>query len=79
MKIHSDILTDTGTQTARIELAHNQPNADACNAALAAPFHGRTATELRRLYVRTYGTLADVLMGEALVQAVRDTYNAAHA
>lgn len=67
-----------GSQTDRIEFAHNQPNADACNAALAMPFHGRSATELRRLYVRTYGTLRQVLIGEALVQAVRDTYNKAH-
>lgn len=68
-----------GSQTDRIELAHRQPDADACNAALAAPFHGRNATELRRLYVRTYGTLDAILTGEELVQAVRDTYNASHA
>ena len=69
----------TSKQTARIEFAHSQPNADACNAALAAPFHGRNATELRRLYVRTFGSLTQVMVGEELVQAVRDTYNAAHA
>lgn len=68
-----------GKQAIRLELAHSQHNADACNAALAAPFHGRTATELRLLYLTRYGTRPrTILRGEDLVQAVKDIYNRTH-
>ena len=68
-----------GSQSDRIALAHRQPNADAANASLAAPFHGRTATELRRLYVREFGGRTEFLIGVDLVQAVKDVWNEAHA
>ena len=63
-------------QDTRLDLAHRQPNADAANAVLAQPFHGRNATEMRRMYIRKYGDGRQVAnFGEDLVQAVRDTFN----
>lgn len=68
-----------GSRADRLALADRQPDADACSATLAAPFHGRTATELRRLYVEEFGGRSvPLLAGEELVQAVRDTWNARH-
>jgi predicted SnoaL-like aldol condensation-catalyzing enzyme len=67
------------TQTQRIERADRQPNADAANATLAAPFHGRNVAELRRLYVHEYSNRnVSVATGERLVAAFREVFNSRH-
>jgi|KBSSwiStaDraftv2_1062776.scaffolds.fasta_scaffold112659_2 hypothetical protein len=65
----------TGTVAERFALADRAPNADAAYATLGAPFQGRTATELRRIYA---GHRAARFDGEELAQAVRAAWNARH-
>jgi len=72
-------LRNRETPRERIQRADRQPNADAANATLAAPFHGRNATELRRLYVHEYSNRnVSVATGEQLAAAVREVFNSRH-